>query len=69
MLEERHGFYMEVFRVQEERFTKIREKLEHGVYLPVAELSMEAYRTKEPLSYENRLKGEYFIPKIGRAHV
>lgn len=56
---------MEEFRVYEERFTKIREKLEHGVYSPVAELSMEAYRTKEPLSYQDRLNGEYFIPKVG----
>ncbi|MGF7141825.1 alpha-mannosidase [Anaerotaenia torta] len=56
---------MEQFRINEESFTRIREKLEQGVYQTVAGLSMEAYRTKEPVPYEDRKSGEYFIPKAG----
>lgn len=61
------GIIMDEFRIHEERFTKVREKLEQAVYTPIAELSMEAYRTKEPVTYENRRSGEYFIPKAGES--
>ncbi|TAH73697.1 MAG: alpha-mannosidase [Anaerolineaceae bacterium] len=56
---------MEEFRKNEADFTKIREKLEQGVYHTVAELSMEAYRTKEPVSFNEKKSGQYFIPKVG----
>jgi len=56
---------MEQFRINEEAFTKVRDRLEESVYHKLTCLDMEAFRTKEPVPFEKRRSGEYFIPMVG----
>ncbi|MFP9084324.1 hypothetical protein ACLI2J_14470, partial [Enterococcus faecalis] len=43
------------------------EKLEKAIYNVVAPLEIDMYITKEPVSYENRLTGEYKKGVIGES--
>ena len=43
------------------------EKLEKAIYNVVAPLEIDMYITKEPVSYENRLTGEYKKGIIGES--
>lgn len=48
---------MEAFRLQEQRFTRIRDLLERGVYHIAAPLRMKAYISPEPRSFAAREEG------------
>lgn len=52
---------MEDFRKQEQRFTMFREKLEYGVYHVAEDLAIEAYVTKEPVSFAEKTGGRHMI--------
>lgn len=56
---------MEEFRKNEQRFTRVRDVLEYGVYHPLTELSIEAYLSKEPLPFEQRQTGTFVTLKPG----
>ena len=56
---------MEEFRVQEQRFTALREKLEFGVYHVIQNLKIEGYTSREPLPIGERLSGEYRLWQPG----
>ncbi|MGM9668341.1 MAG: alpha-mannosidase [Faecousia sp.] len=52
---------MEKFRMQEQRFSALREMLEFGVYHVVSNLKIEGYTSPEPLSFDERFSGEYRV--------
>lgn len=58
---------MEQFRIHEEAFMRVRDRLEQAVYHKLADLNMEAYKSREPIPYEQRRSGEYFIPRVGES--
>ncbi len=53
------------FREFEKAFVAVREKIEQAIYTPVADLSIEAYVTKEPMPYAERTTGRHITPAIG----
>lgn len=56
---------MEKFREKEQYFTRVREKLECGVYHVVEELNIEAYISSEPLPYTEKNRGRFCRLKPG----
>ena len=56
---------MEQFRVQEQRYSAIREKLEYGVYHVIDNLKIEGYTSKEPLAFDDRYRGDYRVWQPG----
>ncbi len=56
---------MEQFRVQEQRFAVLRERLEYGVYHVVENLTIEGYTSAEPLSFADRFQGTYRVYQPG----
>ncbi len=56
---------MEPFRIQEQRFTALREILEYGVYHVVQNLKIEGYTSKEPLKFSERMNGSYRVWQPG----
>lgn len=52
---------MEAFRIQEQRFTAIREKLEYAVYEVLENLKIEGYTSAEPLPFSARRAGKYRV--------
>lgn len=52
---------MEAFRVQEQKFTAIREKLEYAVYEVLENLKIEGYTSSEPLPFSARRDGKYGV--------
>lgn len=53
------------FREFEKAFVAVREKIEEAIYTPVANLSIEAYVTKEPVPYAERTAGRHITPAVG----
>jgi len=56
---------MERFRMQEQRFTALREMLEYGVYHVVQNLKIEGYTSEEPLPFSEKKKGAYRLWQPG----
>lgn len=56
---------MEAFRILEQRFMGLREKLEYGVYHVVAPLRMEAYISSNPIPFRDRAKGNSRVLQPG----
>lgn len=56
---------MERFRMQEQRFTALREMLEYGVYHVVQNLKIEGYTSREPLPFSEKKKGTYRLWQPG----
>ena len=56
---------MERFRMQEQRFTALREMLEYGVYHVVQNLKIEGYTSREPLPFSEKKKGAYRLWQPG----
>lgn len=56
---------MERFRMQEQRFTALREMLEYGVYHVVQNLKIEGYTSEEPLPFSERTTGAYRLWQPG----
>lgn len=56
---------MEDFRILEQRFTAIRDQLEHGVYHVIDNLRIEGYTSREPLPFARRTEGEYRLLQPG----
>lgn len=56
---------MERFRMQEQRFTALREILEYGVYHVVQNLKIEGYTSEEPLPFSEKKKGAYRLWQPG----
>lgn len=52
---------MEAFRIQEQKFTAIREKLEYAVYEVLENLKIEGYTSPEPLPFSARRDGKYGV--------
>lgn len=58
---------MERFRMQEQRFTALREMLEYGVYHVVQNLKIEGYTSREPLPFSEKKEGDLSALAAGRA--
>ncbi len=56
---------MELFRIREQRFTAVRDQLEHGVYHVIENLRIEGYTSQEPLPFAHRTQGQYRLWQPG----